>query len=420
MPETSLYDVAIVGGGVAGATLACALGGTALQVALIEPRQPPSDWPVDSRDVRVSAITAGSVRVFTTLGVWPRVLERRVSPFREMHVWDASGPGVIHFDSAAIGTDTLGYIVENRVLQAALYESARQHANITCLDTRLQSLQSGLDHLLLSTDSGSALSARLVVGADGPDSAVRRLAGIRTHGWDHHQSAIVATVKTAQSHRETAWQRFLPEGPLAFLPLSEGYSSIVWTVSPAHATSLLALNDADFMTELQCAIAPALEIPGVDKALGAVCEVGPRAHFPLRLLHADEYVRPRLALIGDAAHTVHPLAGQGVNLGISDAAVLAQVLLEGALQGADAGALRALRRYERWRKGDNVTMVAALEGIKHLFGNRLSPVRWARNLGLSAVNKAGPLKHIIMRHAMGLSGDLPKLARGIPLVSQAS
>lgn len=416
-PERN-YDVVIAGGGVVGATLACALGDAPLRVAVVEPRAPLMDWPADSRDLRVSAVTAGSVRIFETLGVWPGMLARRVSAFREMHVWDARAPGVIHFDSADIGTATLGYIVENRVMQAALYDRMRTFANIDWIGaTRLHALREDAAHLTLETEDGQTLRARLLVGADGADSAVRRLAGIGTHGWAHCQTAIVANVKTAHGHQETAWQRFLPEGPLAFLPLTDGYSSIVWTVTPEHAAQLLALNDAAFLDELNTALlGPDLQIPGVARGLGALQHVaGARAGFALRLIHADTYVCPRVALIGDAAHTVHPLAGQGVNLGLCDAAALAQVLSEAHARHADIGSLATLRRYQRWRKGDNVLMAAGLEGIRHLFGPRPAPLRWARGLGLNLVNAAHPLKNAIMRYAMGLTGDLPKLARGVPL-----
>lgn len=410
------YDVTIVGGGVVGTTLACALGNSSLRVAVMESQAAPTAWAKESRDVRVSAISSGSVRIFSALGAWESMLAERVSPFREMHVWDADGPGAIHFDSADIGVDTLGYIVENRVLQAALYRRCREFANIEWIaPARIVDMASAAEYITLHTGDGRVVRTRLVVGADGPDSAVRRLAGITTHGHDYRQTAVVATVKTANSHQETAWQRFLPDGPLAFLPLTDGYSSIVWSLPTARAESMLALDDAHFMEELQCALGEdGLEADG-GKSLGGIESVGPRASFPLRLIHADQYVRPRLALIGDAAHTIHPLAGQGVNLGLSDAAVLAELLIEAVEQGTDIAAHKLLRRYERWRKGDNLAVVAALEGIKHLFGSRLPPLRWLRNSGLQLTNTLTPIKNIIMRRATGITGDLPKLTRGIAL-----
>ena len=414
MHEPEKFDVVIVGGGMVGATLACALGGSALRVAVLEAKEPTTAWPHDSTDLRVSALTIGSVRIFETLGVWSHMTARRVSPFREMHVWDVSGSGVIHFDSADIGTATLGYIVENRVIQVALYERAQEFTNITWLNgTRIDTLQPSLAETCLTTDDGRSFTGRLVVGADGPDSPVRQLAGITTCGWEYGQTAVVAVVKTAQSHQETAWQRFLPNGPLAFLPLSNGESSIVWTTTPEEAQYLLGLSDLEFKGALQTALGEA--IPGVEQSLGGIVNVSKRASFPLRLSHASHYVQDRLALIGDAAHTVHPLAGQGVNLGLSDAAVLAEVIFAALAQQRDIGSLATLRHYERWRKGDNLTMAAALEALRRLFDSGLPPLRWLRNWGLQLTNATSPLKNSIMRRAMGLNGDLPKLARGLPL-----
>ncbi|MEO6697191.1 MAG: UbiH/UbiF/VisC/COQ6 family ubiquinone biosynthesis hydroxylase [Gammaproteobacteria bacterium] len=404
------YDVVIAGGGIVGATLACALDGEGLRVAVIEAR-PPED-STDKTDPRVSAISRGSVQILESLGVWPAVAARRVSPFRAMQVWDASGSGNIHFDSADIGMDTLGYIVENNVMLAALWE--RLH-NSTTIDVhcpaRITTAIWEEGRVTLTLDDGRELDARLLIGADGADSTVRRLAGITTRGWDYHQTALVATLRTSHPHHETAWQRFLPGGPLAFLPLVDGSSSIVWTLPPEQAARLRALNEDAFIKELQEAVGvpPAHGYEGL--GLGTILETGPRLSFPLRLIHADQYVKPRLALIGDAAHTVHPLAGQGVNLGISDAAALAEVVSEARAQGKDIGALRVLRRYERWRKGDNLIMVAALEGIKRLFAAHAPPLRWVRNRGLALTDRAWPVKNTLMRHAMGMAGDLPKRAQ---------
>ncbi|MEO5703072.1 MAG: UbiH/UbiF/VisC/COQ6 family ubiquinone biosynthesis hydroxylase [Gammaproteobacteria bacterium] len=410
------YDVIIVGGGMVGATLACALGNSTLRIAVIEASAAPSGWPKDSRDSRVSAITSGSMRIFEALGVWQRMVAVRVSPFREMHVWDADSPGFIHFDSADIGVDTLGYIVENRVVQAALYERCREFTNIEWMNSvRIVGMACAADYTVLHTEDGRHLQACLVVGADGPDSVIRQLAGITTHGKNYQQTAVVANVKTTRSHRQTAWQRFLPGGPLAFLPLTDNHSSIVWSLPPERAAHVLSLDDTHFMAELQTALGSDQQRAEPDQGLGAIESVGPRASFPLRLIHAHHYVQARLALIGDAAHTLHPLAGQGVNLGLSDAAVLAQLLTAAATKKTDVGALSTLRRYERWRKGDNLAMVASLEAIKQLFGSQLAPVRQLRHWGLQLTNAANPLKNLIMRRAMGITGDLPRLARGLPL-----
>jgi len=215
---------------------------------------------------------------------------------------------------------------------------------------------------------------------------------------------VVANVRTAVPHQETAWQRFLPTGPLAFLPLHDGRCSIVWSTTPEQADSLLALDERDFGAALAEAF---------DWRLGAIVEVGPRTAFPLRLQHAHAYVQPGIALIGDAAHVVHPLAGQGVNLGLLDAATLAEVVSDAVAAGQDFASLKTLRRYERWRKGDNLLMLGVMDGFKRLFGNTLPPVRLLRNVGLNLTDAAGPLKNLIARRAMGLAGDLPKLARGV-------
>jgi 2-octaprenylphenol hydroxylase len=405
----NIYDVAIAGGGIVGATLACALSDGGMRVAVIETRQP--EVPSDRMDPRVSAVSRGSVQILESLGVWQDL--RHVSPFRAMQVWDASGAGNIHFDSADIGMDTLGYIVENSALLAVLWEKLRSSTttDVYC-PARITTATWQGECATLALDDGRRLAARLLVGADGADSTVRRLADIATRGWDYQQTALVATVRTSHPHHETAWQRFLPDGPLAFLPLADGSSSIVWTLPTDQAARLLALSDDAFIDELQKALGapPVHGYQGL--GLGTILETGPRLGFPLRLIHAGQYVKERLALIGDAAHTVHPLAGQGVNLGISDAAALAEVLGEARAQGKDIGALRVLRRYERWRKGDNLIMIAALEGIKRLFATNLPPLRWARNQGLALTDRAWPVKNAIMRHAMGMAGDLPKRAQG--------
>ncbi len=404
--SASSYDVVIVGAGIVGAALACALGGTGLRIALVEARQPARAWPEHSRDLRVSAITPGSMQVLSALGVWP-VIAAQAQPFHAMQVWDAAGDGAIHFDSVDIDTDQLGCIVENRVLQCALLERVTQYANIEwrCPES-ISGVEFGEDQARLQTAAGNTLHARLVVGADGPDSGIRQLAGISTHGWAYAQSALVVNVKTGQSHQDTAWQRFLPGGPLAFLPLTDGYSAVVWSLPTDEAERLRVLDEDAFVRELEAAF---------ESRLGGIVQAGPRACFPLRLLWAERTAQARLALIGDAAHTVHPLAGQGVNLGIMDVAVLAEVIADAHARHKDIGALSVLRRYERWRKGDVLATGAALEGLHRLFGSTRTPVRWARNAGLTLADALGPLKNLIMRHAAGVAGDLPRLARGAKL-----
>ncbi|HRD48190.1 MAG: UbiH/UbiF/VisC/COQ6 family ubiquinone biosynthesis hydroxylase [Candidatus Competibacter sp.] len=399
------YDLIIAGGGMVGSALACALGQSDLKIALLEGLPLERIRPGDDLDARVSAISRASQRIFAAVGAWDGMTAWRVSPFREMRVWDAGGFGQIHFDSAAIGEPLLGWIIENRVIQHALLERARQLPAVDLLcPAALEAIQAlDNDRWRVQLNDERAFTTRLLVGADGAQSKVRHWAGINTGGWKYDQSAVVANVRSAKPHQETAWQRFLPTGPLAFLPLHDGRCSIVWATAPEQADALLALDDAAFADALAATF---------DGRLGAIVDVGSRAAFPLRLQHAHAYVRPGIALIGDAAHVVHPLAGQGVNLGLLDAATLAEVLLEAIATGHDIGSLRVLRRYERWRKGDNLLMMGVMDGFKRLFGASLPPVQWLRNLGMSLTDAAGPLKNLIARRAMGLEGDLPRLARG--------
>jgi 2-polyprenylphenol 6-hydroxylase len=398
------YDVLIVGGGMVGTTLACALKDSGLKIGLIEAAPPADVRAGDPMDLRVSAVTRASQQIFTALGAWEGMAARRISPFREMHVWDAGGEGLIHFDAAELGEAALGHIVENAVVQRALWDCLEASGGVELLcPAAVTSLRRDGDGMLCRLEGGRELRARLLVGADGAQSRVRHFARIQARGWSYDQQALVATVATERSHRETAWQRFLPNGPLAFLPLHDGRSSIVWSTTPQHARQLLAEDEESFCRQLELAFAA---------TLGRIESCGARAAFPLRLQYVDSYVQPGLALIGDAAHTVHPLAGQGVNLGILDAASLAQVLLDARAQGKDIAALKVLRRYERWRKGHNLLMMAAMDGFKRLFGAAWEPLRWARNTGLTLTNALPPVKHFIMSHAMGRSGDLPAMARG--------
>ncbi len=350
------YDITIIGGGCVGGTLACALAQAGLKVAVVEAREPQRVWPAGSVDVRVFAITRASERIFRSIGCWDAIERGGVSPFRDMRVWDASGSGAIHFDCAELGEPTLGYIIEQRVIQAALNARMDMLPSLTRLcPAELGAFELNADAMRVTLADGRCLRTRLLVGADGASSRVRGMAGIAVETRDYQQEAVVAVVTTEQSHQETAWQRFLPTGPLAFLPLRDGRSSIVWSTTPQQAAELCALDAGEFLERLSAAF---------DQRLGRVTAVEERVRFPLRRLHAKHYIAERLALVGDAAHVIHPLAGQGVNLGLLDAAVLFDVIVETHAALRDYGLIGNLRRYERWRHGDNHAMQRAMDGIK--------------------------------------------------------
>ena len=397
------YDIVIVGGGMVGAALAAALGNSPLKIAVLD-RAPVASLPEQDYDPRVSAITLAARALFENLGAWKGMERRRVSPVREMRVWSGDDGGSIHFNAAEIGEPALAYIVENSVIQTSLIERLHLFTNVHYLcPVEIADITLADNGAAIVLRDGRLLQTRLLVGADGTDSAVRWAAGIETHSLKLNQQGIVATVTTERPHAQIARQRFLSTGPLAFLPLDEPHTcSIVWSADTVRADQLLAMDNASFISELQTAFGD---------SVGNIRTISPRAAFPLALSHAKTYTAPHLALIGDAAHTVHPLAGQGVNLGFLDAATLAEVLLDAASNHKNIGGHAVLRRYERWRKGDNLAMISITGGFKYLFGNDLPGISQLRNLGLDLTNAATPIKNFIMRRASGLEGDLPKLAR---------
>jgi 2-octaprenylphenol hydroxylase len=397
----SRFDIIIIGGGIVGATAACALGEAGVQVALIEAREPVSPGKQQA-DPRVFAITRASERIFRSLGVWDAIHQQGAFAFSDMEVWDAGGDGVTHFDCADLGEPCLGHIVEPRFIQTALWQQLESiNAVSLYCPARFQTINTLEDRVEVDLDDGQQLSAALVIAADGARSPVRNTLGLETHTHDYRQSSLVALVKTAEPHRNTAWQRFLPGGPLAFLPMGGGWSSIVWTMPSNNIERLLTADKDVFHAELAAAFG---------HRLGDIVDSGEREAWPLQRMHAEHYVKARAALIGDAAHAIHPLAGQGVNLGLLDAAALAEVVVDAKQRGRDPGRLAVLRRYERWRRGDNLLMMMAMDGINQVFSNTRRPLNQARNLGLSLVNRSATAKRLFMEHAMGLSGDLPKIA----------
>lgn len=401
-------DLIIVGAGMVGSALALALQDQGLEILLVD-GSPLSVKPFDPQaafEPRVSALSVASQRILERLGVWEGIAARRVCPYGEMQVWDGSGTGQIHFSAASVHAESLGHIVENRVVQDALLERLHDSSIGLLPSARLEQLRRSGEGWLLSLNDGRELRAPLVIAADGANSAVRRLAGCATREWDYLHHAIVTSVRCAKPHQATAWQRFTDDGPLAFLPLAgpagEHWCSIVWSVTPTEAERLMALDDAGFRRALGFAF---------EHRLGEVLQADPRLCIPLRQRHAKRYVEDGLALIGDAAHSIHPLAGQGVNLGFLDVAVLAEVLLHAMQRGERLSDLKVLSRYERRRMPHNLAMMAAMEGFERLFQADPLPVRWLRNSGLNWVDDLPEAKALFVRQALGLSGDLPELAR---------
>jgi len=392
------YDITIVGGGMIGLSLAAALTQQCeLNIALVnqQPLLPAAAMDFDPVDQRFSAINAASEQFLKDLGAWARIMERGISPYYRMVVWDAGGQGAIEFDSRDIARPHLGHIIANSVLQSALYEQINDqpHVDLFCPAQPATLIQD--PHLMgLNLANGKTLVSKLLVGADGANSWVRDQAGISLRQWSYQQCALTATVSTEKPHQKTAWQRFLPSGPLAFLPLANPqHCSIVWTVGEEQANYLLTLDKTEFNQKLA---------ESFDWRLGEVQVVGKKTVFPLQMRHVKQYVKPRLALLGDAAHTLHPLAGQGLNLGFADAKYLTEILVAAAQGGDDIGDFRLLRRYERARKAANWEMIAAVEGFKRLFSNDSVHLSMLRNMGLNLTNKFQLLKSMIMRRAMGI------------------
>lgn len=396
------YDVAVAGGGLTGLVAAASFARAGFEVVVVEGRERGAEG-----DGRVSALTVASERVLRRLAAWERIAAG-AAPFRRMRVWEVAGGAEIRFDAHAVGAEHLGHIVENRVVAEALEEVVGSLGARWVRPSRVAGLELGRGEAVVELDGPrgrsrvpSRIRAGLLVGADGGDSLVRKLAGIPVRGRDYRQLGIVCAVRPEHHHRDTAWQAARPAGPLAFLPLPEGLCSIVWSTEREHAEHLLALPDDAFRRALEAAF---------EGRLGAIEWAGPRAGFPLRAVRAAACSAPRIALAGDAAHTIHPLAGQGVNLGILDAAALAEAAAEAAARGRDPGGRAALLRYERRRKGHNLAAHLAVDGFDRLYRARGRPVRALRNAGLAAVHRLAPIKRRIILHASGFAGDLPASA----------
>jgi len=420
------FDIIIVGGGLAGASLACALGGSELRVAVIEavpfgtPAQPSHAVPgginvagggmPGAGDGRTVALNYGSRRIFAALGLWERIAALGACPIERIHISDRGRFGFTRLEAASMGVEALGYVVETRVLGQALQQALQGFANVRLIaPARLQQLTITEDSATVTLDAESGLgplTARLVVGADGVHSAVRAAAGIGAETADYHQTAIVTTITPERPHGCTAYERFTASGPLALLPKTENRMAVVWSAHSKDADGLMALSDAEFLQGLQARFG---------NRLGRLAKLGKRQAYPLALTHAADHVRPRLALVGNAAHTVHPVAGQGFNLGLRDVAALAELLVQAARAGGDIGALSVLNEFAAWRQPDDRAVMRFTNGLVRTFSNDFTPLALARGLGLTLVDLAPPLKRALLRRTMGLSGRLPRLARGLSL-----
>lgn len=393
-------DVIVVGAGLVGSLFALLLSQDVaardLRVAVIEGEPCPLPSPDAPFDLRVSALTRASEALIARAGCGEALAAQRHCRYTDMQVWDADGTGEVHFSAGQAGESHLGTLVENRILQAVLTArlAATDGLHFLC-PARVRTLHRERAGWQVTLADGRLLQAPLLIGADGARSRVREAAGIATRDRDYGQQGLVCTVSTARPHAATAWQRFLPTGPLAFLPLADPQQcSIVWTLPAAEAADKLALPDAAFMADLSAAF---------EQRLGAVTAVGPRAAFPLVARHAEHYTQDGLALIGDAAHSIHPLAGQGLNLGLLDAAALADEMLAALRAGLPAHHPRALSRYSRQRRGDNALMLHAMTGFERLFASDDLHLRILRNAGMRLFDRATPLKHGVMRAAMGVA-----------------
>lgn len=402
------FDIVIIGGGLVGASLACALRDSALRVAVIE-AVPLATSSQPSYDDRMLALAYGSKRIFASMGVWDDIA-RDATPIARIHISDRGHFGVARLSAAEARLPALGYVVANRLLGAALLSALQGAKNIEWLcpaemhDIRLAPESAAVT--IRHHETIKALTCRLVIAADGAHSAVRQAIGIAAARTEYQQTAIVTTVTTSVAHGNTAYERFTDTGPLALLPLRNNDCAVVWSAREAEVNTILTWSDEEFLRRLQ---------DRFGDRLGVFTRLGKRAAYPLALTRVTEQVRPRLALIGNAAHTVHPVAGQGFNLGLRDVAALAEILADAVRAGEDIGDLQVLHRYAGWRRRDKQITAGFTNGLIRIFSNNIFPLTLARNAGLLAVDLMPGIKRGFIRVTSGLAGKLPRLARGLPL-----
>jgi len=396
------FDVVVAGAGMIGCTCAVAIAQSGVRVALVDP------GPINFKhsrpnEIRVSAINLATENILRALGAWSVLKAESLSPFRQIDVWDAGSPGQITFSAADAGLTHLGHIIENDAITAALITRLSKLNTVSCFaGDSIKTCDTDHGGISITLNSKEKLKAKLLVGADGAESRVRSLADISVEKTPYNHQAIIATVTTELPHRETARQRFLDTGPLAFLPLQDGSSSIVWSCSPQRFDELNGLDDAAFSAALTEAF---------ENRLGTITLASSRSSFPLINQHANQYIAPRIVLVGDAAHTIHPLAGLGANLGFADAAALAEVIDNAHHTGKDIGIRPLLRRYERWRRGQNQLVAKVVDALYYTFGSNSLGIRSLRGFGFNCAQNIPLLNRLLVDYATGCRGDQPRLAQ---------
>ncbi len=395
-------DVTIVGGGLAGLTTAIGLAVSGLEVAVID-MLPPGDQTLPAFDGRSSAIAYASCQLLKALDIWDHLPEDP-QPILEIRVSDGPSLMNLHFDYAALGDGPLGHMIENRHMRVALMKRAEMLDNIQMFaPDKITAIETDTSRSLVTLASGTEIQAPLLLGIDGRGSMVRKQAEIGITSWPYNQHGIVATIAHELSHCGIAHERFLPSGPFAILPLTDNRSSLVWTEKSNLSETVMSLSDRAFTAEVQ---------KRVGDFLGEVTVVGGRWSFPLTWQLADSYISERTALVGDAAHGMHPIAGQGLNLGLRDVAALIECVVDAARVGSDIGNATTLNRYQKWRRADGAILMGVTDILNRLFSNDIAPIRLSRDIGMAVVDKIDPLKKFFMAHARGTVGELPKLLRG--------